>query len=356
MKINLQCPINQLGYGIVSINIFKEFIKENAVSLWPIGPIDCDEDLILPLKNSIFSASFFDKNAPSLKIWHQWDMALNPGKGKHAGLTFFEIDPISKVDVHSLNSLDKIFVSSNWAKSICETSGVDSSKIYVMPLGIDKDLFQNCDIQKDGSTKIVNIGKWEVRKGHDLIIPILEQAFEINDNFELHMYSNNPFLTPEETSEWENYYKNSKFSQKIFIHKERFKTQTELYNEIKNYDIGIFPYRAEAWNMELMELLSIGKHCIATNYSAPTEFAKSMGCHLVDIDGFERAYDGKWFLGNGRWAKLGPSFIVKFSEILRNLHKKKQSFELETNFIGQEFSKNFTWKHTCELMIKELKQ
>lgn len=354
MNLNLQCPINQLGYGIVSINIFKELIKQNSVSLWPIGPIDCDEELILPLKNSIFSASYFDKNAPSLKIWHQWDMALNPGKGTHLGMTFFEIDPISKADVHSLNSLDKIIVSSSWAKDVCEKSGVDSSKICIVNLGVDKTIFKNCEIKSGGPTKIVNIGKWEIRKGHDLIIPILEQAFEENDNFEFHIYPNNPFLNNDESNEWESFYKNSKFGNKIYIHKERYKTQSELYESIKDCDIGIFPYRSEAWNMELMELLSIGKHCIATNYSGPTQFAKSLGCNLVDIDGMERAYDGKWFLGNGYWAKLGPSFILKFSTILKNLHVKKQNNELTTNKIGQDNSELYSWKECCINILKEV--
>ncbi len=354
MNLNLQCPLNQLGYGIVSINIFKELIKQNSVSLWPIGPIDCDEDLILPIKNSIFSASYFDKNAPSLKIWHQWDMALNPGKGKHVGMTFFEVDPISKADVHSLNSLDQVIVSSQWAKEVCKKSGVESSKISVIKLGVDKNIFKNSEISKTGPTKIVNIGKWEIRKGHDIIVSILENAFQENDNFEFHIYPTNPFLTNEESNDWESFYKNSKFGNRIFIHKERYKTQSELYENIKGYDIGIFPYRAEAWNMELMELLSIGKHCIATNYSGPTEFAKDLGCHMIDIEGIEKAYDGKWFLGNGRWAKITPTYILKFSEALRMLHRKKQSGELETNIIGQKNSETFNWKNTCDEILKEL--
>lgn len=354
MNLNLYCPINQLGYGIVSTNIFKELIKENAVSIWPIGPIDCDEELITPLKNSIFSASYFDNKAPSLKIWHQWDMALNPGKGKHVGLTFFEIDPLTKADVHSLNSLDKVIVSSEWAKQVCEKSGIDSSKLSVINLGVDKQLFRNVNIKKDGPTKLVNIGKWEIRKGHDLIIPILETAFEKDDNFEFHIYSNNPFLTNEEMNEWESFYRSSKLSDKIFINRQRYKTQQELYNEIKDFDIGIFPYRAEAWNMELMELLSIGKHCIATNYSGATQFAKDLGCIMVNPEGMEKAYDGKWFLGNGAWAKLGPKYVTDFALQIRFLHDKKQSGNLETNTIGQEKSELMSWKETVSALTKEM--
>ena len=47
--INIIAPINQLGYGIVSLNIVKALSKITKVSLFPIGsPSDIkDEDLSL---------------------------------------------------------------------------------------------------------------------------------------------------------------------------------------------------------------------------------------------------------------------------------------------------------------------
>lgn len=35
--INIIAPINQLGYGIASLNIVKALSKIEDVSLWPIG-------------------------------------------------------------------------------------------------------------------------------------------------------------------------------------------------------------------------------------------------------------------------------------------------------------------------------
>ena len=63
-------------------------------------------------------------------------------------------------------------------------------------------------------------------------------------------------------------------------------------------DVGIFPSRAEGWNLEILELMSCGKHIITTNYSAHTEFCNKENALLVDIDELETAYDGKWFLGS----------------------------------------------------------
>ena len=88
MDINLNCPINQLGYGIVGTNIFLNLIKKHNVSLWPLGPVDCIKPNIDKIKESIEKTNFFNYTAPSLKIWHQFDMANHPGNGTKNGLTF----------------------------------------------------------------------------------------------------------------------------------------------------------------------------------------------------------------------------------------------------------------------------
>ena len=74
-SINLQCPINQMGYGQAGYNISKELCRRNIdVTIFPIGFIDdvLDIELIEP---SFIQYNFnnFNKNSPSIKIWHQND-------------------------------------------------------------------------------------------------------------------------------------------------------------------------------------------------------------------------------------------------------------------------------------------
>ena len=56
MNINYLAPINKLGYGVVGTNIYSELIKNNNVSLFPIGPIDCDEKISEKIKKIIMRA------------------------------------------------------------------------------------------------------------------------------------------------------------------------------------------------------------------------------------------------------------------------------------------------------------
>ena len=70
-------------------------------------------------------------------------------------------------------------------------------------------------------------------------------------------------------------------------------------------DCGVFPAKAEGWNLDLLEMMSCGKSTIATNYSGHTEFCNKENCYLVDLPEMETAEDGKWFRGQGEWGKIG---------------------------------------------------
>ena len=70
-------------------------------------------------------------------------------------------------------------------------------------------------------------------------------------------------------------------------------------------DCGIFPSRAEGWNLDMLEMMALNKSIITTNYSAHTEFCNKDNSFLIDISETEPANDGKWFFGQGNWAKIG---------------------------------------------------
>ena len=162
----------------------------------------------------------------------------------------------------------------------------------------------------------------------------------------------NPFLSDEETKRWKDLYTNTNLGSKIrFI--DRKNTQKEVYNIMQQIDCGVFPARAEGWNLEILELLSCGKHIITTNYSGHTEFCNTHNCLLVDIDQYETAYDGKWFHGNGgSWAKITQKEVEEFAMYMRHIHDMKQRQDLKRNNNGVDTSHTFTWRHTSEQIVK----
>jgi hypothetical protein len=116
--MNIVAPINQLGYGVASLNIVKHMAAKRKTSLWCLGQpqVTNQEDANI-ISQCLKNASFLDFNAPCIKIWHQHDMSQFAGKGRRIGFPIFELDEFSELEKHHLNSLDSLFVCSQWAKS-----------------------------------------------------------------------------------------------------------------------------------------------------------------------------------------------------------------------------------------------
>lgn len=357
--MNIIAPINQLGYGITGLNIVKSLYQSgHRVALWCLGQPQVtnqnDADIISEvLKN----AQLFNYTDPCVRIWHQHDMSQFVGKGTRIGFPIFELNTFSDIEKHHLNSLDKLFVCSKWAKNVAiQNLTISSDNIHVIPLGVDISIFntQPSSAPNISSDKTIffNCGKWEIRKGHDVIPEIFSRAFNKDDNVELWMMCGNPFLKESEQLAWENLYKSSKLGNKIrFI--SRVQTQEEVYNIMNMTDCGLFPARAEGWNLELLEMMACGKHVITTNYSAHTEFCTDKNSHLIEINQYEVAYDGKWFFGDkGDWASLSDDQINQAAEYCRSIHRLKQETESIVNLPGIETANNFTWKNSAsEILI-----
>ena len=109
----------------------------------------------------------------------------------------------------------------------------------------------------------------------------------------------NPFNSQEEENKWMQSYNHPQV--KLIP---RMETQQEVYNIMSQVDCGVFPSRGEGWNLELLEMMAVGKHVIATDYSAHTEFCTEENCGLIPINTTEPAFDGKWFFGQGNWAEM----------------------------------------------------
>lgn len=355
--INIIAPINQLGYGIAGLNIAKHLSTSTSVALWPISQPQVtnqnDADIVSKL---IKNSQIPDFKAPCIRIWHQNDMSQFVGNGTKIGFPIFELDTFNSVEKHHLAYLDKIFVCSSWAKEVV-TKNIDiqADRVSVIPLGVDSTIFNEPTVEHTtkNTTIFFNCGKWEIRKGHDILVDIFNDAFSIDDNVELWMMCDNPFLKPSETTQWQDLYKQSKLGSKIKM-LPRLSSQQEVYNIMRKVDCGIFPSRAEGWNLELLELMACGKSVITSNYSAHTEFCNSENAYLVNIDTLESARDGKWFFGQGNWAKLGKNQLDQYVGHMKKVHSLKQSNKLYVNKSGLETATKFSWQNTAEKIIQHV--
>lgn len=356
-SINYIAPINNsTGYGITSTNILKAFVNDPSLDtyLFPIGSqakVDTEDDQLLLHKLLKKTQQYFNPKSPCIKVWHPHDLAFKVGKGKYGSLTFFELNTIRDVEKVHINNLDVVFVASQWGKDILQKNGI-VTKIVVSPLAVDTDIFKDYEHPKQfikDTYKFINIGKWEIRKGHDFLLEAFNNAFNKDDNVELFMINYNHFLSAEENSIWVDMYKNSKLGDKITI-LPRVATHVDLAKIIRDMDCGFFPARAEGWNNEVLEVMALNKPIIITNYSAHTEYCTPHNSHLINIDNLTAADDGKFFNNEGEWADLGTNQMDQAVEYLRKVYKDN----IKTNPNGLETVKKYTWNNTANILKSEM--
>ncbi len=338
--INLMTPINQLGYGVAGINILKALQARTDVALHMIGQPQvtnqADADAV---KRGLETAKFFDDKATCVKIWHQNQMAERIGSGKFIGFPIFELDIFTDLEKHHLMACDELLVCSQWAKEVVLNQVQQISKVSVVPLGVDTDIFKPAPKVKRDYTVFFNCGKWEVRKGHDILAGAFKEHLNKHPDSQLWMMCSNPFNTQEENNKWLSLYNHPNI--KIIP---RANTQQEVYNIMSQVDCGVFPSRGEGWNLELLEMMAIGKPTIATNYSAHTEFAANGHSHLIPVHGVEPAFDGKWFFGQGNWAKVDQ----------RDITEAMNDF-MKTAWVQSTIVKHaqkFSWENTANEILK----
>jgi glycosyltransferase involved in cell wall biosynthesis len=348
MKLNIQCPINQTSYGYVSSYLLSHLNKLGCdIRHIPIGRNSYDPYLENDVKSVTDKIGYF-RDSPTLKIWHQHDLKCAVGSPE-VGFPIFELESFNEVESKSIKNADFILVCSEWAKD--RVKALKREDVYVVPLGYDNTIFRHSPITQ-GKTVFGNFGKWEIRKGHDVLYKAFNDAFGKNDDVELVMLPSNSFLKASQTREWVSRYKESKLGDKITIYP-RLKTQSMVADLMSRVDCGVFPARAEGWNLEALELLACGKHLIITNCTGHTEFCNKENSRLIEMtSGFEKAEDGVFFNGLSEWRSFKNNEYDQLVHYLREVHKIKSGGGLSDNFFGLDTSVNYTWNQVS-VQLKE---
>ena len=358
-NLNVMAPINSLGYGVAAKNIIQGLSEKTNLSLFPIGAPQVENDREKQLVEQCMTRSrAFDFNAPCIKIWHEFDLATRVGKGKMIAFPFFELNKFNDVKKHHLSSCDKIYTPSKWAKEIIE-SEVPNSNVKVIPLGVDTSIFfptifkHSITSQRNQDKKFIvfNCGKWEVRKGHDILLDIFKEAFPDEQDVELWMMCSNPVANEEVNKQWSSFYKQD---QRVKL-MDRVQSQKELAGIINSVDCGLFPSRAEGWNFELLELMACGKKVVTTEYSAHTEYCTAKNSIRIKPKKMEKAFDGLYFRQDdvGDWASL-DGLKSSFAEGIRSIYDDWKVGNNIDNPQGVETAYKFSWENTREKILEDL--
>jgi glycosyltransferase involved in cell wall biosynthesis len=358
MNLNLMASFGLTGYGIAGYQVFKALRDRGvqiALFLTPEEPVAWVDKSAM--QQALGDALFFDCHAPCLRIYHQFLLAVRVGRGKFVAYSFFELDPLPRLDVHQLNSTDLILMGSHWAKGVCERSGV-TSPIEVVPLGIDPTIFHPPARQPGPGRpcSFLNVGKWEVRKGHQVLLEAFNATFSASDNVELWMMPDHYPFAAQERDKWHSLYRGSKLGQagKIKIARP-VNSHGEVAELMRMATCGVFPAFGEGFNLELLEMMACGKPVIATNYSAHTEYCNANNALLIEGSALTLARDECFFTETeGNWLQWDRPQMEQLCHHLRSVYNRHQAGEDLLNVAGLETTRHFTWDDTASKMIQHV--
>ena len=355
MDINVTAPVNMLGYGVVGLNVLAGLDRlGHRPALFPLGEVEAPVEQHGMLQRALERRKLFNARAPSLRISIQSDLAQHVGRGPHCGLPIFELNRFNDAERNHLGAQDLLFVPSQWARRVLIDNGIPGDRIRIARFGVDPDIVRYTGAIAPGPTVFLNVGKWEVRKGHDVLAEAFNSAFTKRDDVRLVLLTPNPFYAESEAREWAEVYRGSALGDKIEVIEERLPSQHDVAALMARADCGVFPFRAEGWNLDLAEMMAMGKNVIATNYSAPTEYLTAQNARLIEIDGLVDANDAKWFHGQGQWADFGDAQVDQLVTHLREVHRLKQSGALKPNSAGRDTMAEYSWDATARAIAKVL--
>lgn len=349
MSINISGPVCSTGYGLVVANLVDALDRIGAgPAVWPIGGLEVQPWHREAFHRASQRARLFSPDAPSLRIWHQFDLAQHVGRGRRCAMPIFELDAFTDIEQHHLGAQDLILAPSRWAAEVLRANGIPEGRIAVVPLGVDTEVFRPVPTSKEGPTVFLNVGKWEIRKGHDVLRDAFCAAFTAKDDVKLIMACHNPCTNDAYNRGWRQWYESSPLGSKIVALDARLPSQVEVWQLMASADVGVFPSRAEGWNMELAEMLAMGKPCIATNCTAHTEYVGEAGCRLIEMGPNELACDNMWFMEQGGWPSFEEDQFDQLVQHLRTAHREKQQGTLAPT----QWPARLTWTNTAQRIME----
>ena len=358
MDIVLDIPINGLSFGNVSYNILRQFWRKGVnVHIYPyreqfqVETFDKMGDefnkWIVDRANN--SNKFIKKEMPTFKLWH-----LN---GSHQRCTknqilytFYELDEPTEEEINLANFQDKIYFSSSYAANIFKKHGVDAD---FLPVGFDEDFhktnkqYLNPDIVHFGL-----MGKFEKRKHTEKIIKLWLSKYGNNNKYQLSVCVTNPFFKKEDMDNiLGNCLEGKNYSNINFI--PYLKTNSEVNELLNAIDIDLTGLSgAEGWNITAFNATCLGKWSIVLNATAHKDWADKENSILVESNGKEECYDGKFFVKGRSWNQ--GNIYTWDSDIVSQAMETAVSKKGQNNTAGEKLKEKFSYSASVDTLIKSL--
>uniref|UniRef100_A0A7C9F0R7 Uncharacterized protein n=1 Tax=Opuntia streptacantha TaxID=393608 RepID=A0A7C9F0R7_OPUST len=286
------------------------------------------------------------------------------------GRTMFETDRVNHEHVERCNSMDYVWVPTEFHVSTFVKSGVKASKVVKVVQSVDVEFFdpfkyQSLDLvplrelvlgkksRAGGSEKefvFLSIFKWEYRKGWDVLLRAYLEEFSGADGVALYLLTN-PFHTDNDFSN-----KIVEFVEDSGIERpdsgwarvyviDKHIPQVDLPRLYRSANVFVLPSRGEGWGRPLVEAMSMSLPVIATNWSGPTEYLTEENGYPLTVDKMGEVKEGP-FKGH-LWAE--PS-VDKLRRLMRHVMTNADEARVKGVQARKDMISRFSPKNVAEIV------
>jgi len=322
---------SQTGFGSEAWSFVQGLLLHPVkLLLWHIGaePWDKKAKVLSDERQSLLESLWCGKSCSSKKISSEekvdllvlhsvptdWTVPLSDcGLCRNArfkvGRAMFETAGVPEKWIQLLNnSVDEVWVPSNFHRNTFSNSGITKEKIRVIPQPIDQENFQSLPLPQRSSLLgdcansfvFLAVFKWEVRKGVDILLKSYMQEFTDKDNVCLLLVTRGENISPDEVKRRvTRFLEKTKINTSSIPRYEVFEpNKKDLVNLAALYvsvDAFVLPTRGEGWGRPIMEAMACAIPVIATNWSGQTEYLNENTGFPIPIENVVTYSEGPGF-------------------------------------------------------------
>jgi glycosyltransferase involved in cell wall biosynthesis len=361
-----------IWFGIFNSNAgYAELSRQCVFALQDLGvnvAIQTIDPLVSP--KGILDAPVIERleeavhndDAPSDCVVTTWKPTSFIKRGVHQiGHTMFETDRIPHKWVQHCNDMDEMWVPSEFNKATFSASGVDESKIQVIPQGCDPTFYtpkaepMNLGLDED-MFKFLSIFNWQLRKGWDVLLAAYYMEFSKRDDVVLILRCEDLVIT--QLREAVKGLKTVDSPQvKVIPYPIPRAEMPGLYT---GCDAFVLPSRGEGWGLPYCEAMACELPVIATNWGGPTDYMTKDVAFLLEVDEDdpllpidEGMMEVTGAEENHLWANPSVDDLrAKMRLMYSAYHECKKVGKRARELIVNQY----TWKHTAQRILERLEQ
>lgn len=277
MRIFLNMPVgNFYGWAVCGKNLLRELSKLCEVVYIEEGfenQLRTPEDQDLVNRHKAVVNSFVD-GVVIHTLKPDFSPTCHTWGAKNIGYLFYEGETLTDEQINNLKRYDVVLSGSKWSEKVIRRHGIECG--YLIQ-GVNTKIFYPRKHSERTDFVVFSGGKWEHRKGQDLVIRVVKRLSEELPNVVLYHNWSNIFDYERADEEIKSSLEGVKH---LWIHLE---DQKELSRIMADTDIGIFLNRCEGGtNLVLMEYLACGNTAVVRADTGQKDVVSDKTAFLVN--------------------------------------------------------------------------